>query len=369
METWTVGKLLEWTQQRFAQVGIESPRVDAEHLLAFALECSRMSLYVEHGKAVNGPERTRFRELVKRRLSREPVAYIEGKRGFHALDLELSVDRRVLIPRPETELLVDWMLEELPPPGGVIRKGLDDVSEDEPEPEVETWDEERASTPTSETVQETVVELDPEVWIDADEPVAAEPSGVAEPAPVGESAGPEAAEPVPGDDRAVLDVGTGSGAIALALKRARPSMRVVACDVSEDAVAVARGNAERLGLRIEISRSDLLGRVRPPPGGWTAIAANLPYIPEAVWRGLAPEVQRFEPRLALDGGDDGLDVIRRLVATAPAQLAPGAGLYLEIGYDQGESVPALMVEGGFLDVELRRDYAGHPRIVRGRWPG
>lgn len=335
--TWTVARLLSWTQERFAQIEIESPRVDAEHLLAFALGCSRMSLYVEHDKVVNATERGRFRELVKRRLAREPVAYIEGKRGFHALDLELSVDRRVLIPRPETEHLVDWMLEELPPPGGLVRKGMVQDEADE------------GSGPADFLPVEKGAEL-----------------GEAEPEAV-TPAKPEP-EPPPPDTRVVLDVGTGSGAIALALKRSRASLTVMACDLSEDAVTVARANAERLGLEVEIVVSDLLTRVTAPPGGFAAIAANLPYICEPVWRGLAPEVRVFEPRLALDGGEDGLDVIRRLVATAPRTLTPGGGLYLEIGYDQGESVPALLAEHGYVDVAVRRDHAGHPRIVRGRRP-
>ena len=372
-ETWTVGRLLAWTQQRFAQVGIDSPRIDAEHLLSHALGCSRMSLYVDHDKAVNGPERVRFRELVKRRLAREPVAYIEGKRGFHALDLELAVDGRVLIPRPETEHLVDWMLEELPPAGGLVRKGLDDVIEEPAEQDDDARGEEAEASPISE---EPRVELldESEPWVEADasgsdaasEARASSGSGAASEARASSEAEPVEPAPPPPDHRAVLDVGTGSGAIALALKRARPTMRVVACDVSGDALAVARSNAERLELAVELVQSDLLTRVTAPAGGWSAIAANLPYVREPVWRGLAPEVRRFEPRLALDGGEDGLDVIRRLVDEAPRQLAPGGGLYLEIGYDQGESVPALLRARGFVDVELRRDLDGHPRIVRGR---
>jgi release factor glutamine methyltransferase len=318
-EPWTVRRLLGWTQERFESVGIESPRVDAEHLLSFALACSRMSLYLEHDKVVEGSERARFRELVKRRLAREPVAYIEGKRGFHALGLELHVDRRVLIPRPETELLVDWVLEDLAGP----------------------------------RVQPA--------W---DEPVA-DASSPAE-APVVEAAPVEAPPAPPPDVRTVLDVGTGSGAIALAIKHARPSLRVSACDVSEDALAVARANAQRLGLDVPMLRSDLLAAVPTPAGGWAVITANLPYVCGPVLATLAPEVQRFEPRLALDGGEDGLDVIRRLVAAAPARLAPGGALYLEIGYDQGESVPAVLAAHGFVDVVVRKDYAGHPRIVRGR---
>lgn len=345
--TWTVARLLSWTHERFARIELESPRVDAEHLLASALGCSRMSLYVEHDKVVNATERGRFRELVKRRLAREPVAYIEGKRGFHALDLELSVDRRVLIPRPETEHLVDWMLEELPPPGGLVRKGMvEDEADGSPGP-VDFL-----------PVEDGSESSEPELASEPEPPPEPEPEPVAASEP----------QPPPADTRVVLDVGTGSGAIALALKRSRSTLTVMACDVSEDAVTVARANAERLGLEVEIVVSDLLTRVTAPSGGFAAIAANLPYIREPVWRGLAPEVRVFEPRLALDGGEDGLDVIRRLVATAPRTLAPGGGLYLEIGYDQGESVPALLAEHGYVDVAVRRDHAGHPRIVRGRRP-
>ncbi|MCX4246990.1 peptide chain release factor N(5)-glutamine methyltransferase [Paraliomyxa miuraensis] len=327
---WTVRRLLGWTTERFEAVGIESPRVDAEHLLAFALRCSRMSLYLEHDKLVEASERAVFRELVKRRLAREPVAYIEGKRGFHALGLELHVDRRVLIPRPETELLVDWVLEELAGP--------------RPRP---PWPEET----------EVLVEDQ-----DEDEPaLESAPAPAVEPEP--------APEPPPPDERAVLDVGTGSGAIALAIKHARSTLRVMACDVSEDALAVAHDNAQRLGLDVPMVRSDLLSGIPRPEGGWAVIVANLPYICAPVLRALAPEVQRFEPMLALDGGTDGLDVIRRLVAEAPEQLAPGGALYLEIGYDQGDSVPALLCARGLVDVAVRKDYAGHPRIVRGRRAG
>ena len=150
---WTVAELLSWTRDKFDSAGIESARLDAEHLLARALGCARVDLYVRHDMVVDAQERASFRDLVKRRLTREPVAYIEGTRGFHALDLELAVDRRVLVPRPETELLVDWVLEELPASPGVV-------------------------TPQ------------------------------------------EARRP-----RTILDLGTGSGAIALSLKHARPRGR------------------------------------------------------------------------------------------------------------------------------------------------
>ena len=281
---WTLGALLQWTQTKFQSAGISNARLDAEHLLAFAIGCSRMTLYVEHDRPVDDAQRARFRELVKRRLTREPVAYIEGKRGFHALDLELAVDRRVLVPRPETEHLVDWMLEDL---------------------------------------------------VDA--------SG------------------------AVIDVGTGSGAIALAIKHRRPDLDVTAVDVSTDALDVARANAERLALAVGLARSDLLTDVSPPAGGWRAIAANLPYIATAELATLEPEVSVHEPRLALDGGADGLDLIRRLIAqiVQPGVLAPGGAVYLEVGYDQAARVADLLRAHG-LAADVRADHSRVPRVVRGR---
>ncbi len=288
-QRWTVGELLGWTTERLTRLGVESPRVDAQHLLAHALACGRMDLYLQHDRLVEDAERARFRTLVKRRLEREPVAYIEGRRGFHGLGLDLEVDRRVLIPRPETELLVDWVLETLRPP----------------------------------------------------------------PAPLAH----------------VVDVGTGSGAIALALRFARDDLDVLAVDVSADALAVAQSNAERLELPIRLERSDLLADVTPPEGGFAIVAANLPYIPSADLAGLQPEVRDFEPRLALDGGADGLDLVRRLIAqvAAPGVLAPGGGVFLEIGVGQADATAALLADAG-LEPARRADLAGIPRVVAGRRP-
>lgn len=282
---WTVRELMQWTQDRFAKAGIEGARTDVEYLLSAAMGCDRMSLYVRHDEVVSPEAKATFRDWVKRRLAREPVAYLLGRRGFHALDLELEVDRRVLVPRPDTEHLVDWLLEEL---------------------------------------------------------------------------SPEAAEAAP-----ILDVGTGSGAVALAIAKARPTAQLTACDISEDALAVASKNAETAGLAVTFVRSDLMAAVETPEGGWRAIAANLPYIPSAELDALQPEVARWEPRLALDGGPDGLDLIRTLITQATTGLAPGAGLYLELGYDQSAAVQALMRDAGFQRVAARKDYGQIERVVRG----
>jgi release factor glutamine methyltransferase len=286
---WTVRELLTWTTERLAAIGIEDARIDAEHLLAHALGCSRVQLYLQHDRLLDDEARAPFRELVKRRLAREPVAYIEGRRGFHALDLDLAVDRRVLIPRPETEHLVDWLLESLRPP--------------------------------------------------------------------------------PAPPMHVLDVGTGSGAIALAVAKAREEVAVTALDRSADALALARENAARLGLaeRVSFVQGDLAATVERPPLGFDAIAANLPYIPTRELATLMPEVREFEPRMALDGGPDGLVLVRRLIEQIAARelLAVRGGVFLEIGIGQAETVAALLHSAGFDEVAIRNDYARIPRIVAG----
>ena len=285
---WTVRELMQWTQERFTKSGIEGARTDVEYLLAAAMKCDRMSLYVRHDEVVSAEAKAVFRGWVKRRLAREPVAYLLGRKGFHALDLELEVDGRVLVPRPDTEHLVDWLLEELS---------------------------EEASEGAS-----------------------------------------------------VLDVGTGSGAVALAIAKARPQARVFACDVSPDALSLASKNAASAELDVQFSNSDLMASLSTPEGGWAAIASNLPYIPSGELDALQPEVARWEPRLALDGGADGLDLIRRLIVQAFPALKPGAGLYLELGHDQSEAVQSLMREAGFVDVGARKDYGQIERVVRGMRP-
>ncbi|MBK8259782.1 MAG: peptide chain release factor N(5)-glutamine methyltransferase [Nannocystis sp.] len=251
-QAWTVGELLAWTTERFLKAGIEEARVDAQHLLAHALGCTRMELYLRHDALIGEAERAPLRELVRRRLSREPVAYIVGRRGFHALDLELAVDGRVLVPRP----------------GDGAPGGLGDRA-------------------------------------------AAEPGRRAD-----------------GGGR-----GHGLGAIALAIARARPAARVIAVDRSEDALAVALANAERLGAAIECVRSDLLAGLTPPAGGFDAVLANLPYIPTQELAGLDPEVRDFEPHAALDGGADGLRLIVRLIdaCAAPGVLRGSGRLFWRSG--------------------------------------
>jgi release factor glutamine methyltransferase len=251
-----------------AAAGIDTPRLDAELLLAAARDVDRSRLVLDARQPLGSAAAQRFEALLARRLAREPVAYILGRKKFRRISLE--VDQRVLIPRPETELLVEVGLGLAP--------GL-----------------------------------------------------------------------------RVADVGTGSGAVALALKDERPDLEVVGLDVDPGALAVARGNAARLGLDVRFVQSDLLDG-----GGYDAVLANLPYV--AAGFDVAPEIARYEPASAVFAGEDGLDVIRRLVPL----LRDVSQVALEIGFDQADAVAALLGGAGFASVTRRRDLTGVERVIVGR---
>jgi release factor glutamine methyltransferase len=266
----TVRALLGSAAARLAEAGCDSPRLDAELLLADSVGAPRLRLLMDAEAVVDPPAGDRFEELVGRREAREPVAYILGRREFRRISL--IVDRRVLIPRPETELLVEVGLE----------------------------------------------------------------------LPVGSR---------------VVDVGTGSGAVALALADERPDLEVWATDVSADALAVARENARRLDLRVRLAHADLFEGLRVR---FDAVLANLPYVADSAR--LPPEVWRYEPRSALLAGRDGLDAVRSLVWTLPEVPT----VALEVGFDQPDAVAALLEGAGYRSIERLRDLAGHERVIVGR---
>jgi len=258
-----------------AAAGCETPRLDAEVLLADVLGVRRERLLLERELSVAGPAVRAFQDAVRRRaVQREPVAYITGRRGFRRI--ELNVDERALIPRPESELLVESALELAP-------------------------------------------------------------------------------------GARVLDVGTGSGAIALALKDERPDLDVSASDLSEDALALARANAERLGLDVTFVCADLLDGVADE---YDAVLANLPYVAERERGTLAPEIVRHEPPSALFAGADGLDAIRSLVAQLSERRRVGF-VALELGAGQAPAVADLLRSAGFEKVERVPDLAGIERVVSG----
>lgn len=271
----TVGEALTSAREALRAADVDSPGLDAELLLAEATGSSRAGLAAHPEAPVDASAARRFGLMVRRRLQREPLAYIVGSRGFRRI--ELAVDGRVLIPRPESELLVDLALERQP--------------------------------------------------------------------------------------ATLLDVGTGSGALALAAAEEVPGVDVTATDISEPALAVARGNATRLGLGERVRF--VSGSLPPAGSSFDLVLANLPYIPEGDWPGLAPEITRYEPRGALLSGADGLDAIRGLIRA----LAPGGGsvaaaaVGLEIGRGQGDAVVALLQRAGFARAEIRADLAGLQRCV------
>lgn len=255
--------------------GSDTPRLDAELLLAHVLGISRERLFLDPGREVAGPQIRAYQALVRRRaVERAPVAHLVGTRGFR--HLELAVDPRALIPRPETELLVEAGLEV-----------------------------------------------------------------------------PEGAS--------VLDVGTGSGAIALALADERPDLAITATDVDEDALAVARENAARLGLDVTFAVGDLLHAV--PGARFDAVLSNPPYIPDGDRAGLPADVRDHEPGQALFAGADGLDIYRRLIPQAAA-VAPFVAV--EVGAGQAQAVGELMRAAGLPSVDVRADLAGIDRVVVGR---
>ncbi len=255
--------------------GVDSPRLDAEVLLGHALGVDRTTLWLDPDREVTGDAARWFRDAIRRRtVERVPVAYLVGHKGFRHLDLH--IDQRVLVPRPETEHLVEALLD------------------------------------------------------------------------------------LPAGAR-VHDVGTGSGAIALALKHERPDLRVSASDVSPDALAVARANGERLGIEVAFSQGDLLDGVDPRVD---VVVSNPPYVEDGARAAMAAEVVRHEPGLALFAGADGLRTIRPLVTQAAATDA--TLLALEVGAGQAPAVRALVAAAGFPEVETVTDLAGHERVVLGR---
>jgi release factor glutamine methyltransferase len=278
--TGSVREALAGSGEALAAAGVATARLDAALLLAEATGWERARLAAEPEAGVPPAAARRFAEMVRRRLRREPVAYILGRKGFR--HIELAVDRRVLIPRPETELLVELALE--------LRPGR------------------------------------------------------------------------------VLDMGTGSGAIALAIADEVPECEVVATDTSPAALEVARDNAERLGLAARVNFVE--GMLPETDTGWVGeggmeafdlIVANLPYVAESEWAGLEPDVTQWEPREALLAGPDGLDVLRVAIPAAAA----GPSLALEVGAGQAAEVIELLFEAGFAKVETRQDLAGIPRVVWG----
>ena len=278
---WTVARILEWTTQHLKKSGCETPRLDAELLLAHARGCSRIQLYVQFQEVVSEAQRGVMRDLVKRRAGAEPVAYLIGHREFFSLDFEVTHD--TLIPRPDTETLVLELVT------GARRQ--------------------------------------------------TEPR--------------------------ILDLGTGSGCIAISAAVNVPHARVTAVDLSPATLEVARRNVRRhkVESRVELVSGDLFAPLSAA-ARFDWIASNPPYIPQAELANLSADVRLHEPTLALDGGPDGLAVIRRLVAEAPGWMNPGGTLLVEFSPEQASALVALVeAAGGWQGVRVLKDLAGRARVL------
>jgi release factor glutamine methyltransferase len=283
--TATVGALLAEGTTRFAAAGLACAPQDTRRLLGAVLGIDELALYLEPQRPVDAEATARFHALVERRATHEPVQHLLGYEEFRGLRIAVTPD--VLIPRPETEGLVERALELL-----------------------------------------------------------------------AERAGP-----------IVADIGTGSGAIACALASARPDLEMLAVDQSLGALAVASENVRGLGLttRVRLLAGDLFGPLASLGGSLDMVVANPPYLPSGIIPTLPAEVERFEPHLALDGGPDGLRMLRRLVAQSPRFLLPGAWLLMEIGEEQAGPLASLMAAEGFSRIGARRDLRGVERYIEGCW--
>lgn len=281
---WTVGKVLGWTAHRFKKTGFRTPRLDAEVLLAAVLGCDRVTIYTDYHKPLTEQERSAYRELVRRRLAGEPAAYLVGQKEFWSLPFR--VDREVLIPRPESELLVELALE---------------LTKDRTAP-------------------------------------------------------------------LILDVGTGSGCLAVAIAHERRDATVVASDISLHALDVARENATRNEVAVELRQgADLEPVTETESGTFDLIITNPPYIATTDLNRVDAHVLDHEPHGALLAGEDGLDVIRRLIAGAPDVLRPGGWFVTELDPVQVPAVDALLsAHGGYDQIAFRQDLAHRERAAVAR---
>lgn len=297
-ETWTTRRLIAWMQEAFARKELDSPRLLAEMLMAHVIGCERLKLYLDPDRPASPLERDTLRNLVGRALKHEPVQYLVGEAWFFGLPF--AVDRRVLIPRPATETIVEEVLQNVR-----ARHG---------------------------------------------------PSGAK------------------GEGLLIADICTGSGCIAISLLKNLPAARVVATEISPEAIEVARSNAIRHSVldRLDLLTGDLVAPLLDYPttrgvASLDYLVSNPPYIPDDEWDAVAPNVKDHEPHLALRGGADGLDYVRRLLETAPRLLEEDGLILIEVADSRAEQARSMLGANSELaDVRLLKDFEALPRVIVAR---
>ena len=347
-DVWTIKAALEWTQGYLARKGDENPRLSAEWLLAEATGLRRVELYVNFERPLSMEERDILRGYVSRRGAGEPLQYITGEVAFR--HIAVKVRPGVLIPRPETEVLVSEALSLLPPAGRRVAR----------DSRIGAWEGDlmRAAEAADEEVGE-----DSNAFSQVASALGAEDFLAAD--------GGAASDPAAPETLFVADLCTGSGCIACSIAYERPDTRVIATDISPDAVALASENATALGLadRVRIVECDLAASVPEAAiGKLHLVVSNPPYVPTAVMAEIPQEVAAFEPALALEGGADGLDVFRREIEWCQLALRPGGGCAFELHETCLDEAASLARAAGFKDVRVVADLAGRPRVLTARKP-
>ena len=269
-------ELIQRTADYFERQGVDSPRLTIELMLTHVLKCKRLELYLQFEREIGEPNLGQLREMVRRRASGEPLQYVLGVASFYGL--EFAVDKRVLIPRPETELLADYVVKNM------------------------------------------------------------------------------------ATARTIVDLGTGSGVVAIALAKNLSAANVLAVDASGDALEVARANAAKHEAKVGFFQGDLFEPL-PPDLKFDVIVSNPPYIPSSEIASLAPEIRDYEPRAALDGGPDGLAVITRIVRESKARLTPGGRVVVELGAGQHDAAQRIFLDNGFRVEKMIADLQGHQRML------
>ncbi len=337
-QTWTIKSALDWTVDYLTRKGDANPRLAAEWLMSEATGHSRIQLYVSFDQPLSPEEREKLREYVSRRGKGEPLQYITGHAAFRYITVKVRPG--VLIPRPETEVLVSVALALLP--ALQRRHALDST--------IDAW--EGDAILTAKALAEQAGEDSDEI-----------DSAIADVVPNLDS---EKARPL-----LVADICTGSGCIACAIASEREDARLFATDISSEAVSLARENAEELGLsdRVRVEQGDL-GAPMPSAaiGKLDLVISNPPYVPTAVLRDIPSEVADFEPKLALDGGPDGNDILRRLLPWTLDALRPGGGFAFELHETCLDQAAQLAKQAGFTEIEITNDLAGRSRVLSGRKP-